>query len=197
MERETGFEPATNSLEGCDSTPELLPRSRHGRPVVGQRRGLEKSGGGGWIRTTVGLRRQIYSLLPLSTRPHLQSSVPLALPSGAGTRTRTEDLLITSQLLYQLSYAGRPRRRGFGGGQDAVPPLGLAPTARQRIVPALVSKLKPATRRAWLSRRFSGGSLPDGLIEHRRGGGRQVERLDAPAHRQADQPVAELAGLSP
>jgi hypothetical protein len=28
MERETGIEPATNSLEGCDSTIELLPRSR-------------------------------------------------------------------------------------------------------------------------------------------------------------------------
>ena len=27
MERETGIEPATNSLEGCDSTIELLPRS--------------------------------------------------------------------------------------------------------------------------------------------------------------------------
>ena len=26
--------------------------------------------------------------------------------NGAGTRTRTEDLLITNQLLYQLSYAG-------------------------------------------------------------------------------------------
>lgn len=26
VERETGFEPATNSLEGCDSTTELLPR---------------------------------------------------------------------------------------------------------------------------------------------------------------------------
>ncbi len=26
MERETGFEPATNGLEGRDSTPELLPR---------------------------------------------------------------------------------------------------------------------------------------------------------------------------
>jgi hypothetical protein len=26
--------------------------------------------------------------------------------SGAGARTRTEDLLITNQLLYQLSYAG-------------------------------------------------------------------------------------------
>ena len=29
-----------------------------------------------------------------------------ALNYGAGTRTRTEDLLITNQLLYQLSYAG-------------------------------------------------------------------------------------------
>jgi hypothetical protein len=27
MERETGIEPATNSLEGCDSTTELLPRN--------------------------------------------------------------------------------------------------------------------------------------------------------------------------
>ena len=34
MERETGFEPATNSLEGCDSTPELLPREA-GLPVAG------------------------------------------------------------------------------------------------------------------------------------------------------------------
>ena len=28
LERETGFEPATNSLEGYDSTTELLPRSK-------------------------------------------------------------------------------------------------------------------------------------------------------------------------
>src|SRR5207253_527819 len=28
MERETGIEPATNSLEGCDSTTELLPPCR-------------------------------------------------------------------------------------------------------------------------------------------------------------------------
>src|SRR5262249_8183523 len=27
LERETGIEPATNSLEGCDSTTELLPRN--------------------------------------------------------------------------------------------------------------------------------------------------------------------------
>ena len=29
MERETGIGPATNSLEGCDSTTELLPRLLH------------------------------------------------------------------------------------------------------------------------------------------------------------------------
>ena len=33
VERETGFEPATNSLEGCDSTPELLPLN-HSATVV-------------------------------------------------------------------------------------------------------------------------------------------------------------------
>src|SRR5690348_8909027 len=42
MERETGFEPATNSLEGCDSTPELLPQN-------------SLPNGGEWrIRTSVG-----------------------------------------------------------------------------------------------------------------------------------------------
>ncbi len=28
LERETGIEPATNSLEGCDSTTELLPHEQ-------------------------------------------------------------------------------------------------------------------------------------------------------------------------
>jgi hypothetical protein len=31
---------------------------------------------------------------------------PFSLCHGAGTRNRTRDLLITSQLLYQLSYTG-------------------------------------------------------------------------------------------
>ena len=45
--------------------------------------------------------QQIYSLSPLATRefPHMQLS-----EGGAGRRTRTPDLLITNQLLYQLSY---------------------------------------------------------------------------------------------
>ena len=46
------------------------------------------------------LSRQIYSLIPLTTRePHLSYS-------GADTPNRTEDILITSEMLYQLSYIG-------------------------------------------------------------------------------------------
>jgi hypothetical protein len=36
----------------------------------------------------------------------------LEVISGAGAQTRTEDLLITNQLLYQLSYAGTVGGRG-------------------------------------------------------------------------------------
>ena len=45
-------------------------------------------------------RQQIYSLSPLATReiPHIGYEI------GAGGRIRTPDLLITNQLLYQLSY---------------------------------------------------------------------------------------------
>ena len=35
MERETGIEPATNGLEGRDSTTELLPHSVHAAPGLG------------------------------------------------------------------------------------------------------------------------------------------------------------------
>jgi hypothetical protein len=36
LERETGIEPATNSLEGCDSTTELLPPYPSTRYMVGR-----------------------------------------------------------------------------------------------------------------------------------------------------------------
>ena len=47
------------------------------------------------------MTQQIYSLPPLATREfsHIKFSI-----DGAGGRTRTPDLLITNQLLYQLSY---------------------------------------------------------------------------------------------
>ena len=51
--------------------------------------------------------QQIYSLPPLATREfsHIQLNTPTK--NGAGGRTRTPDLLITNQLLYQLSYTSK------------------------------------------------------------------------------------------
>ena len=54
------------------------------------------------------LARQIYSLLPLATREPLQILISRTLnlevkDDGADYRSRTGDLLITSQLLYLLS----------------------------------------------------------------------------------------------
>jgi hypothetical protein len=104
LERETGIEPATNSLEGCDSTTELLPHHFQ----------IETNGGERRIRTSVGRSRQIYSLLRLTTPPSLHETALAqrrrpdqhsGQPAGAGDGTRTRDLLITNQLLYQLSYA--------------------------------------------------------------------------------------------
>jgi hypothetical protein len=45
-------------------------------------------------------RERIYSPSRLAT------SLPLQIKNSAGDRSRTHDLLITSQLLYQLSYTG-------------------------------------------------------------------------------------------
>ena len=54
--------------------------------------------------------QQIYSLSPLATReiPHIEFS-----EGGAGRRTRTPDLLITNQLLYQLSYTSKLSQRAW------------------------------------------------------------------------------------
>ena len=62
------------------------------------------------MRAKVGLRtealaddgRSTFALLAMvdNLRQRMRAKV------GAGARTRTEDLLITNQLLYQLSYAG-------------------------------------------------------------------------------------------
>ena len=62
------------------------------------------SGGRGWIRTIEARsnRFTVCPLWPLGNSPRFNF-----LPSkinGAGGRTRTPDLLITNQLLYQLSY---------------------------------------------------------------------------------------------
>ena len=66
-----------------------------------------------WGRTDSNHRsdtQQIYSLSPLATRelPHMNLRL-----GGAGRRTRTPDLLITNQLLYQLSYTGERTERNY------------------------------------------------------------------------------------
>ncbi len=80
------------------------------------------SGGGWWIRTTVGVRRRVYSPLPLATRatPHIRLSLQPSLQRllkypakrfeknschpGADGGTRTRDLRFTKPLLCRLSY---------------------------------------------------------------------------------------------
>ena len=64
-------------------------------------------GGGGRIRTIEAKRSRftVCPLWPLGNSPIFNSCL-----NGAGRRTRTPDLLITNQLLYQLSYTGGSNR---------------------------------------------------------------------------------------
>ncbi len=55
------------SLEGFCSTIELHPH----HPTLLLLALLDRTGGGGWIRTSVGVSQQIYSLPPLATRAPL------------------------------------------------------------------------------------------------------------------------------
>ena len=75
-----------------------LPRKEKYRPP---KRVIGIFGGGRWIRTIEGIasRFTVCPLWPLGNSPICNLS-----EGGAGRRTRTPDLLITNQLLYQLSY---------------------------------------------------------------------------------------------
>ena len=75
---------------------------------------IEVNGGGRRIRTFEAFATELQSV-PFDrsgiSPNHTYFSAVLTQPNftllnGAGTRIRTVDLLITSQLLYQLSYAG-------------------------------------------------------------------------------------------
>jgi hypothetical protein len=80
MERETGIEPATNSLEGCDSTTELLPPPND-RPDTATPSTTGELARGGF-EPPKALGRQIYSLLHLTAlQPRHTNN---RFPSGAG-----------------------------------------------------------------------------------------------------------------
>ncbi len=84
--------------------------------------------------------RQIYSLLPLATWLPLQEGLPLIqflwprLDFVAGGGIRTRDLLITNQVLYQLSYTGKvPNclRKPGHPPVDGRPPLATGDSSSQ------------------------------------------------------------------
>ena len=110
MERETRFELATSTLARLRSTAELFPHSQNNGADEGSRTPTPKAldpkssasansatsayfflGGGWWIRTTESTANR-FTVCPLW--PLGKSSV-----IGAGDRSRTYNLLITSQLL--------------------------------------------------------------------------------------------------
>ena len=70
--------------------------------------------------------RQIYSLLPLAARE--SARILYSLIGGAGDRNRTNNLLITNQLLCQLSYTSKLPFR-------VVPRGGIEPPTRGFSVP--------------------------------------------------------------
>src|SRR5687767_1362475 len=80
-ERAMGLEPTTTSLEGWSSTNTATPALTSISLVVGS--------GGRWIRTTEGISRQIYSLLPLATRAFLRRRSVSSLELAVGLEPAT------------------------------------------------------------------------------------------------------------
>ena len=102
----------TNSPPDCLLGPafRIHPPNTHTKPKHQPLRLVFWFGGGGRIRTIEAIRSRftVCPLWPLGNSPRYSISVECL--SGAGRRTRTPDLLITNQLLYQLSYTGGSNR---------------------------------------------------------------------------------------
>src|SRR5678815_241121 len=88
-------------------------------------------------------RFTVCSLWPLG---HLSSSVPLPR-SRADGRSRTGDLLITSQPLYRLSYIGAPPALGFIESTNRCERILLDRRARHPIDRGVETPLPPLTKR--------------------------------------------------
>ena len=85
------------SLEGWGSTIELHPpkaqklEAYYLKQVAFNQPYITKNGGGGWIRTNVGVRQRVYSPSPLATRASLLAPINTAL-FGAWKFRKYEDL---------------------------------------------------------------------------------------------------------
>ncbi len=109
LERETGIEPATNSLEGCDSTTELLPpcspqltlfstayghqcqrfESSMARQPTLTRVSQAKVGGEGRVRTSVATRAADLQSAAIDRSATSPNSLSLLRRQDSGIRTQT------------------------------------------------------------------------------------------------------------
>jgi hypothetical protein len=83
MERETGIEPATNSLEGCDSTTELLPPTRLASSPTRRSGGQARLGEGCALRSIRNICQPSAGLPTGARTPGVRAKV------GGEGRTRT------------------------------------------------------------------------------------------------------------
>ena len=128
LERETGIEPATNSLEGCDSTTELLPPAR--RLSVRPRRFGEAS-----------------PLLPsknLLLSPALRSAFHHRSASQPSWKGRSAlSAAAESHLACQPKLAPRARRLVARGGFEPPKPLGRQIYSLLRLTASLPRRIAP------------------------------------------------------
>jgi hypothetical protein len=103
LERETGIEPATNSLEGCDSTTELLPPSCH-LLRLGTTAGRPASCHSLRLGTTAGRPASCHSLRLGTTAGRPASRHSLRLGTTAGRPASRHSLRLGTT-------AGRPASR--------------------------------------------------------------------------------------
>jgi hypothetical protein len=91
LERETGIEPATNSLEGCDSTTELLPPSRSPAPLVRASAGKPAGALSTYrsLRRTTLARRRDDSWPANRSSPHRATIPPRLMRAKVGGEGRT------------------------------------------------------------------------------------------------------------
>jgi hypothetical protein len=109
LERETGIEPATNSLEGCDSTTELLPQplNRPHLPDLAHTPEVDRSTKSQIFSTTCSFSARsvpmyTFMLTPRSARPYWSASgidwgsVSGLLPARSTSRRASASVVLCS-----------------------------------------------------------------------------------------------------
>jgi hypothetical protein len=98
--------------------------------------GEEAGGGQGWIRTTVRSRGQIYSLLPLTTRPPVHTSLSVTVPKSDGFQSRNwppqRDRLAERRSLGEAARACQCRHCAFRALKTCAGAVWLAGATPQR-----------------------------------------------------------------